>query len=238
MSLALDEALARQAEIIAELRAERDDALRRVDRLNGTLASQKQQLEAAQRQRDQLASRLAAMLRIELDKEKRAGSPPERAGAARSHGDASSRAGTPPASAGRPRSAPPKRVVLKEGEREEIRRRLLKQPTVKEKAKRLSELDEKVYGEMDKKKKGKPLKDQKAFDDNVKKLYTTQIEQRKKREDELAKMRKEEVNSKLKEGRELLEKARQRRIQALEAEGRRVQPVGDRQQVDYAEDDI
>jgi hypothetical protein len=225
---ALDEALARQAEIIAELRAERDDALRRVDRLNGSLASYKQQLEAAQRQRDQLASRLAAMLRIELGKEKdkpRADASPGPSGAASSRGGGASHAGSPPGSARRrPKSAPHKRPVLSDAERDKMVTWLFKKSVDDKKAK-IKEIDTKMYGPMYEKRKGKALKGKKAVDENIKSLYTKPIARRKLWEDEMAKKRADQVTDKLKEGREFMELAKQRRTQALEAEGRRIQAL-------------
>ncbi|KAJ1638580.1 hypothetical protein T492DRAFT_833513 [Pavlovales sp. CCMP2436] len=171
----LDEAFARQAEIITELRVERDDALRRCDRLNGKLVSERQQLVAAVRQRDQLASRLASILSIELSAAQRGASLPK-TGHASSVADvrggsylAGGRSGAQ--SARRPQSAPPKRVLKTEKELEASVTHLYKTSIAKKKES-LKQLENKIYEPMEKKREGRKLKTKAELGQNVKKLYT------------------------------------------------------------------
>ncbi|KAG8462086.1 hypothetical protein KFE25_011536 [Diacronema lutheri] len=192
-SQALDEALARQAEIIAELRAERDDALRRCDRLNSKLASQKQQLDAATRQRDQLASRLASMLQIELAKTKRGDSPPKPGQPASDARAGAQRSGS--LSARRPQSAPPKRVVMSDADRDKMVARLYKK-SVEDRKARVQELDNKIYKSMEEKRKGRILKSKAEYAENVKVIYTKALQKRDNVRKELDEKRQAEAQRK------------------------------------------
>jgi hypothetical protein len=219
--LNLDEALARQAEMIAELRAERDEAFRRCDRLNGKLASQKRQVDEATRQRDLLAARLSSILQIELSKQERE---QQRRAQQRSEGQLAgdarpataatyTRSDSPrPWSNAQPhcartvydpregvrrraQSAPSKRVVMTDKLRDAMTERLYK-TSIAGKKEALAELDKKFYKEMEEKRQGKQLKTKAEYDENLKQVYTNQIIQRDKARKELEKIRADEARRK------------------------------------------
>lgn len=174
----LDVALSRQAEMLAEVRAERDEALRRCDRLNVRFVACKHDLEAMTRQRDQLASRLSTMLSIELNKQIE---------------HTSSRHSSPerivrPLSA---RHQRPQKKLTKE-EREKMVKRLVNE-SMERKAANVKDLEKKIYQPFEEKQRKKVLRTQEEKEANLKTLYDKQIQHRDMVRKQNAEKRKEEL---------------------------------------------
>lgn len=142
--------------IAARLREERDDALKAKDRAQAKLRSTQMELESMRRQRDQLAQRLANVLRIDMEK-KEPGAPPP--------GPRTER----PASKGK---------KLTQDELDKVVDRLYKKAAEDKKA-AIKRIDESVYKDMEEKRKGKRVLKSKAdLQENIKHVYEQKVHER------------------------------------------------------------